>query len=1089
MQPKNNLIFLAFAAMVVPHLALAQGEDPATKLLVDQARYWQSKNDYARSASIWKKVLLSNPSQTEAIYGIGLSDLINKNLNGANQALLKLKKVDGNSWYVAQLEQDIYFNSVSNAQILRNAQELGEAGKRDEAIAQYDIAFGGKKPQGTVALEYYNTLSYSPNGWKTARAGIERLAKQSPNNSQIKVSLGKMLTLNEITRVEGIDQLLGLAKDANVGSNAAESARLALTWIKVPQPNAFPVFEKYLKAYPDDTEIQGQLSAGIEQQKRLSQEQKQYSAETPRDSRAADALTSAKKSLAVGDDTGARASLEKSLKLDSDNPWARLDLARLDLKSGRTRAAKDLMYTMPYSPSANQANVLFASALFAIDLQDWKQAETFLLKIPAKDRSTEVKDLLKNIVVREQIDQAISLSKQGRKLEGLAKLDQIQSKATDNPETLSLLANAYVELDEKNRGLNLMRQVLAQQTPPKTEALLTYVTLLLKTNDDVEAATVLSTLERRSLSGSDRTNFNDLLFLYSLRQADQLRTSGNLNAAEARLAPLLVQRPNDPLVISSLAAVYQASGKNKQALDLYRQLIQKNPNNIDIQLSAARLAVQMKDSEFANARLQAALKLAPNDPDVIASVARIYRSEGKNQEAEALFERSLSLMTAAATNPISQNQTLSTKQFTANSVPTLKGSLVPLPASSVSVESLNSVADKAVYYQGGVTTESQRLVMADLNDLKQERSADVTFGTQIRSRNGNSGTSKLTDIETPLEIRLPAGDGKAVVQVTPVSLNVGSFTPVNYGANSNAINNTLSQSQTTASGIGISIGYKTDGVAVDIGTTPIGFTYNNLTGGIKLNGAIDDAKTVSYLLDASSRPVTDSLLSFAGMKNNATGTQWGGVMASGGKVGLSKDLGGYGFYGSAGFYGVNGTNVASNSRSEFGVGGYVEIYKRPDSVLTTGLNLTNLSYQQNLSNFTYGQGGYFSPQQYNALTVPVIWGATSQKISYQLRGALGYQSYSQNSSSYFPTNGALQSAAGNPIYPSQTSSGVAYNLGAGSEYQVAPKLFLGATAQTDNTATGTYRQWGAGAYLRYSFEAISGPLVMPLKSFSSPYGL
>lgn len=1089
MHPKNKLILLALAALVVPHLAMAQGGDPATKLLVDQARYWQSKNDYVRSASIWKKVLLSNPSQIEAIYGIGLSDLINKNLNGANQALLKLKKVDENSWYVAQLEQDINFNSGSNAQILRNAQELGEAGKRDEAIAQYDIAFGGKKPQGPVALEYYNTLSYSPNGWKTARAGIERLAKQSPNNSQIKVSLGKMLTLNETTRVEGIDQLIGLSADTNVGSNAAESARLALTWMKVPQPNAFPVFEKYLKSHPDDAEIQGQLSAGIEQQKKLAQQQQQNSTVTPQDTRAADAFAAAKKSLAVGDDIGARSALEKSLKFDSDNPWVRLDLARLDLKSGKTRAAKDLMYTMPYSSTNNQANTLFASALFATDLQDWKQAEAFLLKIPAKDRNTEVKNLLKDMVVREQIDQAISLSKQGRKIEGLAKLDQVQSKASDNPETLSLLANAYVELDEKNRGLNLMRQVVAQQTPPKTAALLADVSLLLKANEDEEAATVLSTLERRTLSGADRTNFNELLFTYSLRQADQLRATGNLPAAEARLAPLLVQRPNDPLVIASLAAVYQASGKNKQALDLYRQLIQKNPNNIDIQLSAARLAVQMKDSEFANARLQAALRLAPKDPDVIASVARIYRSEGKNQEAEVLFERSLSLMAATAANPMSQNQALSTKQFTANSVPTLKGSLIPLPASSISVASVDSVADKTVYYQGGVATESQRLVMADLNELKQERSADVTLGTQIRSRNGNSGTSKLTDIEAPLEIRLPAGDGKAIVQVTPVSLNAGSYTPISYGANSTAINNTLSQSQTTANGVGVSVGYKTDGIAVDIGTTPIGFTYNNLTGGIKLNGVIDDAKTVSYLLNASSRPVTDSLLSFAGMKNNATGTQWGGVMASGGKAGLSKDLGGYGFYGSAGFYGVNGTNVASNNRREFGVGGYVEVYKRPDSVLTTGLSLNNLAYQQNLSNFTYGQGGYFSPQQYNALTVPVIWAASSEKISYQLRGALGYQSYSQNSSSYFPTNGVLQSTAGNPIYPSQSSSGVAYNLGAGSEYQVAPKVFLGATAQTDNTATGTYHQWGAGVYLRYSFEPNSGPLAMPLKSFSSPYGL
>jgi len=242
------------------------------------------------------------------------------------------------------------------------------------------------------------------------------------------------------------------------------------------------------------------------------------------------------------------------------------------------------------------------------------------------------------------------------------------------------------------------------------------------------------------------------------------------------------------------------------------------------------------------------------------------------------------------------------------------------------------------------------------------------------------------------------------------------------------------------------------------------------------------------LVNLSSRPVTDSLLSFAGTKDNATGNKWGGVMASGGRLGLSKELGGYGIYGSAGFYAVNGRNVASNTRRDFAVGAYINIYKRPDSELTAGVNFSNLSYHQNLSNFTYGQGGYFSPQQYNAVTVPVIWAASSEKLKYQLRAAVGYQGYSQNSSSYFPTNGTLQTATGNRIYPSQTSSGAAYNLAAGTEYQYAPKVFIGATAQTDNTATGSWHQWGAGLYVRYSFESISGPMTLPLKPFVSPYG-
>jgi len=1093
MYPKNKLALLGLAISLMPAFVMAQGQDEASKKLIESARYWQSKENYVRAASIWNKVLLSNPNQAEALYGIAQAQLKKNNISGVNQSIDKLKKVDPNSRYIALLEQDIFLTDRANAKTLENARILAESGQIDEAVAKYNTLLNGRVPQGNIALEYYSRLGHTDNGWAAARSGLERISKQAPQDAEIKLQLAKILLLKENSRLGGIELLSKLANDPAVGSDASESWRLGLIWYKIPQRNAFAAFETYLKVHPDDAEVQAILNAGIKQQSSnaaLAQDKQGSGAGDNNSLRAADAYELAKRSLATGDDIGARAALDKSLKLDPDNPWARLALARLYIKSGQERAAKDLMYAMPYRNSDNQANILFASALFSTDLQNWKQAQVFLSKIPSKDRTKDMQDLQNTLKVREEIDHAIALSKQGRKTEGLAILNQTEPATLSNPALLIILANAYIELNESARSLKLMRQAIAANTPPKTDDLLAYVGILLRSKEDKEAATVLATLQQRKLNEVERKNFNDLLFAYSLQQADQLRAQGNLVAAEDRLAPLLVEHPNDPLVITSLAAVYQSSGQDKKALDLYQQLIQKNPDNIDIQLGAARLALRMNNPEFANARLQKVLTLAPKDPDVIASVARIYRAEGKTQEAEALFERSLSLMSPPANNSlvVNANQQLDIKQFTANSVPTIKDSTVPLPASSVTVASGNSAGSKTVYYQGVAPSESQRLVMADLNEIKQERSANLTLGTQIRNRSGNAGTSQLSDIETPLEILLPVSDGKAIVQVTPVSLNAGSFAPVTFGSNPAAINNALSQVQTTASGVGLSVGYKTKGVVVDVGTTPLGFTYSNFTGGIKLDGPVDDAKTLSYLVNISSRPVTDSLLSFSGTKNNATGNQWGGVMASGGRLGLSKDLGGYGLYGSAGFYAVDGHNVASNTRREFGAGTYINIYKRPDSELTTGLNYTNLSYQQNLSYFTYGQGGYFSPQQYNALTIPIMWSASSEKLSYQLRAAVGYQGYSQNSSNYFPTNSALQSASGNAMYSSQASTGAAYNLAAGSEYQVAPKFFLGATAQTDNTATGTWHQWGAGVYLRYSFESISGPMALPLKPFTSPYG-
>ena len=139
MYPKNKLVLLGLAASLMPVFVMAQGQDEASKKLIESARYWQSKENYERAASIWNKVLLSNPNQAEALYGIAQAQLKKNNISGVNQSIDKLKKVDPNSRYIALIEQDVSLSSVPNAQILDKARLLGETDKFDEAVSQYNI--------------------------------------------------------------------------------------------------------------------------------------------------------------------------------------------------------------------------------------------------------------------------------------------------------------------------------------------------------------------------------------------------------------------------------------------------------------------------------------------------------------------------------------------------------------------------------------------------------------------------------------------------------------------------------------------------------------------------------------------------------------------------------------------------------------------------------------------------------------------------------------------------------------------------------------------------------------------------------------
>ena len=402
-------------------------------------------------------------------------------------------------------------------------------------------------------------------------------------------------------------------------------------------------------------------------------------------------------------------------------------------------------------------------------------------------------------------------------------------------------------------------------------------------------------------------------------------------------------------------------------------------------------------------------------------------------------------------------------------------------------------------------------MLVALDEIRQDRAPEILVGAQYRQRNGSSGTSQLSDTETPVEIRFPLGDGKVALQVTPVWLNAGALSNDFYsqstfgGGPFSALaqyDGLLAAPGTqSANGVGVAVAYRMQGLSVDLGTTPLGFQYSNFTGGLKFDGTMDANNSVYYMLNISSRPVTDSVLSFAGTKDSATGLTWGGVMASGARFQLNKSLGSYGFTGWASWYSLNGHNVADNSRTEAGVGWFWDIQKSDTYQLTSGLNLTGIWYAKNLGGFTYGQGGYFSPQNYTSLTVPLTWAQRQDRFSYVLRGALGIQTYSQNESAYFPTDSNLQTLANaayataasrgiigssTATYGSQSSTNMAYNLGAVGEYQVAPQLFLGGSAEMNNSSN--YRQWGAGLYLKFSFYPITRQLAMPVSPYTSPYG-
>lgn len=1493
MSARHHKIAIGLLAALASHAGFA-AEPDSGKALLEQGKYWQARGNGARAAEAWGRLLLIDPKQPDALYNLGLLELEAKRTTNAQGYLKQLQELGTAPIYAAQLEQEIMLRGGTKPKELESARLLAESGELDKAVVAYRALFGGATPQGKLALEYYGYLGYTNAGWEESRQGLERLQREMPNDPQIALVLAKHLIRNERTRPQGIRRLAELSKRPDIGGGAEESWRMALSWYTNPTAAEAPLFDAYLKAHPDDTEIRElskkrssapraaqvqtatkarvgggkgsaaqaavpwqqdpalatgfrQLEAGDivaaeaafrqrltakaddadalgglglvrmrqerpddaldfftraarqggtrspwkpmvttaqywsfvangeklrasgdlpEAQQTLEQAikldtgdttaetalarvqaengqfdaaEKTYRRLLARDKsnffalqglvnvlaqtdrlpeaigivetltpeqqekigsvgrlRATQARAAAKAASARGDDATARQLLESGLRYEPEEPWLRLDLARLYLKTGATNEARGLvdglLLTSPDLPGA-----LLTSALLSSELQDWPAALGALERIAPQDRTKEIVELQRNAWINAQAARATQLATSGQKGKALEILSALEPELGQNTGLLGTVASAYVDAGEPARALNMLRKALSRTTRPDNALLLQYTGILLKSNQDAEAAGILRDLQGQQLSVSERTSFEALRKLYTVRQAESLRQRGKLADAYDVLSPMITLYPDDPLVLGALARMYASAGDGAKSLGIYKQLLARDPDNTDLLIAASQAAVQAKDNVYADSALNTALSLQPDSSKVLSSAARIYRSQGKSGKAADYLKLAIAAqnkeragagvtqLAAAAPltldSPVEDDNPFATLPGQTRSRPPVvhaQGAAVAalaLPVAPPAAQTMTvlpgGTSDVAVPYAGGIasspgayasakalpaappraaarplqpfapqalprgpatlaspiayaelpgsgstpampvaesavapqarqaaradmaaqsaavpnyaspatatasvapapvspgrppvlpapaavvpappaaprtdtlpaavdslpayvaaptpvpsqfrnapeptvlaqagqtaTVDAPKTLEQELDEIQAARSPIVTVGTNVRQRNGEAGLGRLVSVETPVTVNFPVGEGdaRAFVQATPVTLRSGDpgtgdaasrFGGGPVAAAAQTAGTAGTAGNQNASGVGVAVGYQSHGMKVDIGSTPFGFRYQNVVGGIRFSDTIAGAESprYSYGVDVSRRAVTDSVLSFAGARDNRTGESWGGVTSTGARLSGSADYDTYGFYANAGYHSINGRNVASNTRVSGSAGSYMHLIREANRQLTAGLNLTAMSYDKNLSGYTYGQGGYFSPQSFLSVGVPVTWSSRDGRLSYTVRGSVGVQHIKQDASPYY-ADGARQAdaqaaaAAGNgtATYAGQSKTGLGYGLYLAAEYQMTPNAFLGGQLGMDNSRD--YRQFAGGLYLRYALEAQQGQMAFPIIPEGSSY--
>ncbi|WP_446717694.1 cellulose synthase subunit BcsC-related outer membrane protein [Erwinia sp. OLCASP19] len=803
----------------------------------------------------------------------------------------------------------------------------------------------------------------------------------------------------------------------------------------------------------------------------------------------------AKQAVSAGNPQRAIALLQQGVQRYPTDGWLRLDLARLLQQQGDSRQAASVIE--PAMRQGASRDELTAAALFASETGAWQQAQSLLNRLPSTSRNAGQRALAARVNFNLQMAIASQYLAQGAKAAALNTLRALAVNPPKAPADAGNLAQALMKAGDASGAVAVARGNMQLGVQGNAGDYAAQVAVLNQAGFSDEAQRFLSdpALQARSTS----TQLAGLRNGYIINEADRLREQGQYSAAYDKLITALQNDPQNRDLMFAMARLYQSGKMNKEAGVVYDYLMTRDTPDQAAREGAINVALARHDVEKAQ-QLTSGLR-GEQTPDRLLLMARVAQASGDKQQALAYLRTARSKAVGlqdvqSAQAPVIGGLTLADNPFSSRrnvpaANPSSYGSVMPWqqsPQDSAGGGQLAMNGSASV-----ASNQSRTLHQIDtmMDSLQDEAGNWVQGEVQVRGRDGESGLSKLTEARAPLTwSSVPFGDTRFDFSLTPVTLSAGSASSdsmTRFGTASLlrgqiAQQNNLdpgevkldSAGSQNASGVEIGLGLRNNQFKVDLGSTPLGQDLSTLVGGIQWSPKLTDYLTL--ILTGERRAMTDSLLSYVGVQDKLSGKRWGQVTKNGGSAMLSYDNGDAGFYFSGGAYSYIGNNVQSNQSLNAGAGIYVRPYHDESGELKTGVNISWMDFSHNLSYFSYGQGGYFSPQNYVSVSVPVDFSRRYNDLDLRIGGAVGYQSYSQDRSAYFPTDPARQAQleayynAGyidEAYYPGASKNGIGYNIHAGADYKVNRNVTIGGQLSYDTF--GDYNESTARLNFRYIF--------------------
>ncbi|HHL2712231.1 TPA: cellulose synthase complex outer membrane protein BcsC [Yersinia enterocolitica] len=787
------------------------------------------------------------------------------------------------------------------------------------------------------------------------------------------------------------------------------------------------------------------------------------------------------KALKTGNTALAQQKYQQARQIDGSDSYALIGLGDVAVARHDDKTAEQHYQQALRLDPANSSAVRGLANIY--QRESPQKALNYLNNLP-RSQQAKMRDTLNSLQLDMLKQQAEALAAQQQWHQAAEKYRQAQKLAPNDVWITYRLAQALAQ-DGHSAQADAEFHQLASRKPGDPEQVYAYALYLSSTERDSQALAHLATLPAAQWNDNIRELDQRLKLDQVLTLARQLRDNGDETGAITALR----QQPTNTQIDLTLADWALERGDYSEALAGYQRILAREPQNPDARLGEI-------EAYIAEGRLSDARQHLQTEPltgegaslNTQRRVANAWSGVGDPQKAADIFQR---LKPAAAKGAPSQDNALvfrdSARLAQSQGQPTaaqddFKQAMVasgiastrPTDNDSYTLLTRNQATDDWL----------KRGIRADAADLYRQQDTRVTLDQDYWGSSGTGGISDLSAFNTMAQVDTPLADGRAFFRSDIIEMNASTFANTKgvykekFGTCYKA--GCEGDIRQRASGTSIAMGWQNDHWATDIGTTPMGFEVVDVVGGLAYSNSWNH---IGWTATASRRPLSSSLLAFAGTRDPNTNVTWGGVRANGVSLGASYDRGeANGVWSDLSYHYLTGQNVADNQRLRFMTGYYYKLINEDNRRLTVGLNGMWWHYQKDLSGYTLGQGGYYSPQKYLSLAIPVNYRQRTDNWSWELGGSVSLSHSATNDRARYPLqsllNNSIKSISDrNDLDYGDSSNGVGYTLRALIERRLSSHWTLG--AGVDIQQAKDYTPSHALIYLRYSMAGWQGDLDMP----------